>query len=173
MLAKEMLLKISRLRVMNALARDPMFGYANVETTVIEVERDKKYKYHFHFNDEHPELDYEEEVEPETEEEIRELRNMKKKPQNIYSALITKKEENGDKNSNIIVFYDKGSHIEAVMKLTNEIIQSFIDWKGITEIKDLEKYVNASERESEKKFQTEKELEYLFKQGGYKHEQRF
>lgn len=160
--ANEIMSKVARVRLMNAIDRDKSFGYAKIDVTVVPKVKDEIYTYHFHFNDKKPELDYEEDITPESDEDLRQLRKMVKMPQYIYAILITKILESGEKESQAFVNFDKGDHTKAVLNLSNIIIDEYIKFKDFKTVNDIINFVNKSELETEQEYQVVQDIRERF-----------
>lgn len=144
--AKEVVTKIPRTKIMNAIARDDSFSYNAVRVDIREIEKYKKYEYTVYFDKNDLTKNSVESYEPTDEFDGITWHNMFKKPQNNYAAVIVLgTKENYD--TQFILHYEKGSAAKAAIELTDTIIQKFIDYKKVSSITEIQSYI----REYEKK----------------------
>ena len=145
-LAYDMMEQIATYRIMNAIAVDNEFRYGNVFLTVKELEKRKKFEITYNFTFAGEDMTQTCIEEPDNENDIREFVNMRKHPQNIYAAIIFKKQKDEDYlDSEVITVYEKGSEAKAVYELTELIIEEFIKYKEMTSVKEMAKYVKKVE----------------------------
>lgn len=138
--AKDVYERIARGRVMDMMASDAEFSYTVTKATV-EYDKDKNQYYYlvvFGVSEEKHYIT----IKDEYEEKI--IRRMMKNPQNIMSVLVSMIIDD-EIQSVVEVVYEKGSLAKGTIYLTEFILDKYIEFRNITDIKEIESMVTKYE----------------------------